>query len=187
MFLSICPCSLTVSELQFGSFVCSSLKRLSSCSFSEVCHFPIQPSYLGPLEGKMELMMSCLSHWCHLKHQGCVHWLGYYPRVYSTNYRNEGGFSFPIVQLVNVSPLYCTPVFFHLAWLALVADNKSSHFFLSCSLVLDGNPAATNQLRTSNRVCIFNIHVSVGNKVPNRVIFLFFFFTSWRKVWLHPL
>ena len=36
MFTSLFPCSLTVSELQFGSFVCSSLKRLSSCSFSEV-------------------------------------------------------------------------------------------------------------------------------------------------------
>ena len=36
------------------------------------------------------------------------------------------------------------PVFFRLAYLALVADDKSSHFFLSCSLVLGGNPAATN-------------------------------------------
>ena len=36
LFLSLCPCSLTVSKLQFGSFVCSSLKRLSSCLFSEV-------------------------------------------------------------------------------------------------------------------------------------------------------
>ena len=35
MFLSLCPCSLTMSESQFGSFIRSSLKRLSSCLFSE--------------------------------------------------------------------------------------------------------------------------------------------------------
>ena len=92
------------------------------------------------------------------------------------------GFSFSVMSS-STSAHFIAPVpglvFFRLAYLALVADYKSSHFFLSCSLVLGGNPAATNWLRTSKHVCIFNLNVSVGDKVPNRVIFLFF--TSWRR------
>ena len=78
-----------------------------------------------------------------------------------------------ISSSTSVHSIAPPPVFFRLAYLALVADNKLSHFFLSCSLVLCGNTVATNWLRTSNHVCIFNINVSVGDKVPNRVIFLF--------------
>ena len=56
MFLSLCPCSLTVSELQFGSFACSSLKRLSSCLFSEV-FLPLSNSTIlsGPTERYYEV------------------------------------------------------------------------------------------------------------------------------------
>ena len=169
MSLSLCRCSLTVSELQFGSFVCSSLKRLSSCLFSEVSLPLFNSTILSGRTGRYEeLTIGCLSHWCHLKHQGCVHWPGFYTRE---------GFSFPSISVISsstsVHSIAPPPVYFRLAYLALVADNKLYHFFLSFSLVLWGNPAATNWLRTSNHVCIFNINVSVGDKVPNRVIFLF--------------
>ena len=79
-----------------------------------------------------------------------------------------------ISSSTSVHSIALPPVFFRLAYLVLVADDKPSHFFLSCSLVLGGNPAATNWLRTSNHVYIFNMNFSVGDKVPNRVIFLFF-------------
>ena len=43
-------------------------------------HSLIQPPYLGLLEGTMKLTIGCISQWHHLKHQGCVLWLGYYPQ-----------------------------------------------------------------------------------------------------------
>ena len=51
---------------------------LLALSLKFSCHFPIQPSYLGPLKGTMKLTISCLFHWRHLENQGCVQWLGYY-------------------------------------------------------------------------------------------------------------
>ena len=65
-----------------GSFVCSSLKRRSSCSFCEVL-LPLSNSTIlsGPTgRYTMKLKIFCLSLWRPLKHQGCVHWLGHYPQ-----------------------------------------------------------------------------------------------------------
>ena len=139
MSLSLCPCSLTVSELQFGSLFALPLNGfLLACSLKFSCHFPIQPSYLGALEGTKKLTIRCLSPWCHLKHQGCVHWLGFYTRE---------GFSFPSISVISsstsVHSIAPPQVLFCLAYLALVADDKPSHFFFSCSLVLGGNPAVS--------------------------------------------
>ena len=70
MFLSLCPSSLTVSELQIGSFVCSSLKRLSSCSFSEVL-LPLSNSTIlsGPtgmyeeVDDRLSFSLASLEPW----------------------------------------------------------------------------------------------------------------------------
>ena len=81
MSVSLCPCSLTVSKSQFGSLFALPLNGfLLARSLKFSCHFPIQPSYLGQLEGTMKLTVGRLSHCRHLKHQECVHWLGFYPR-----------------------------------------------------------------------------------------------------------
>ena len=119
-----------------GSFVRSSLKRLSSCSSSEVL-LPLANSTIlsGPtgryneVDNRLSLSMASLeaSRVCSLA------WI-LSPRVYSTNNIYQIGIFFSAYlsdYLVNVSPLYCTctPVFFCLAYLALMADDKSSHFF----------------------------------------------------------
>ena len=81
MSVSLCLCSLTMSKSQFGSLFALPLNGfLLVCSLKFSCHFPIQPSYLGQLEGTMKLTIGRLSHCRHLKHQECVIWLGFYPR-----------------------------------------------------------------------------------------------------------
>ena len=81
MSVSLCPCSLKMSKSQFGSLFALPLNGfLLACSPKFSCHFPIQPSYLDQLEGTMKLTVGRLSHCRHLKHQECVHWLGFYPR-----------------------------------------------------------------------------------------------------------
>ena len=86
-------------------------------------------------------------------------------------------------KFVYVSPLYSTlPSLLSFGVFGLTGRGQRQVLpFLSCSLVLGGNPAATKWLRTSHHVCIFNLNVSVGDrkKEPNKVTILFF--TSWRK------
>ena len=100
------------------------------------------------------------------------------------NEPSKGGISFSEYlgdKFVYVSPLYSTlPSLLSFGVFGLTGPGQRQVLpFLSCFLVLGGNPAATKWLQTSNHVCIFNLNVSVGDKVPNRVTTLFF--TSRRK------
>ena len=102
------------------------------------------------------------------------------------NEPSKGGISFSEYvgdKFVYVSPLYSTlPSLLSFGVFGLTGRGQRQVLpFLSCSLVLGGNPAATKWLRTSHHVCIFNLNVSVGDrkKEPNKVTILFF--TSWRK------
>ena len=81
MFLSLMsffPNSVGITVWFFCLFALPLNGFLLARSLKFSCQFPIQPSYLGPLEGTKKLTIGCLSHWCHFKHQGCVHWLGFY-------------------------------------------------------------------------------------------------------------
>ena len=106
------------------------------------------------------------------------------PRVYSTNYRYEGRIFFAEYlgeELVYFSPLYCTtPTLLSFGVFGFSGWRQVLPFLFKLSLGSwwEPAPAATNWLRTSNHICIFNLNVSV-DKVQNRFIFLFF--TSWRK------
>ena len=112
IFLSL-PCSLIVSESQFSSFVCFSLNGfLLARSLKFSCQFPIQASYLGPLEGTIKLTSGCLSHWRHFKHQGCVHLLGSVlsPESIPPTTDTREGFSFPSISVISSSTSVASPI-----------------------------------------------------------------------------
>ena len=124
-------------ELQFGPFVCSSLKRRSSCSLFEVLLPHSNSTILSGSTGRytMKLTIFCLSLWRHLKHQGCVHWLGHYPQslFHQLIMETRERFSFPSIWVISsstsVHSIAPPPVFFRVAYLALVADDKPSNSF----------------------------------------------------------
>ena len=123
MFLSLCPCSLSVSELQVCSFVCSCLlKRLSSCSFSEVLLLVSNSDILsGPTGGYDEvddrlsfsLAKLQVSRVCSLA------WI-LSPESNPPTIDTREGFSFPSISVfsssTSVHSIAPPPAFFRLAY-----------------------------------------------------------------------
>ena len=106
MFLSLCPCSLTMSELQIGSFVCSSLKRLSSCSSSEVLLPLSNSTILSRPTGGYDEVIDRLSFSLASLEASRVRSLAWIlsPESIPPTIDTREGFSFPSISVISSSP-----------------------------------------------------------------------------------